>query len=430
MLRRLKVQGYKSLVDIEISLSPLTVIFGPNAAGKSNLLDSVSLLARVVTSENLDEAFTRHRGSPLEAFTFSTGGMEELLARGQAHFTFEADVEVSTEVEEYVRSEINRARRGLTEGMPRSLVLNRRLRYRLTVEILTDSGHLRVMDERLEAMKSDWSRDASRHPFIWREGTEQRIRLRREGQGHPIYEALGQDRPVASKRLYPPHYPHVFAFREELARWRAYFLEPSAMRAETPLKELLVLPSNGSDLAAFYHTLKTSHPKRYGSFERTLRGVVSTADAVRVEPDKTGVLKLEVDESGIPMSSRVVSEGTLRVLGLLAITNPLEPLSLVGYEEPENGIHADRLSLVGRVLLSAAERGTTQYIINTHSPVLPEYFLGEEAARIIHCRKQGRSTVFEEFTERNLFMNDISRRLTDKEPVSPLSQRLVRGDFR
>jgi AAA15 family ATPase/GTPase len=41
MLKRVKIQGYKSLVDVEVKLQPLSVLFGPNAAGKSNFLDAL-----------------------------------------------------------------------------------------------------------------------------------------------------------------------------------------------------------------------------------------------------------------------------------------------------------------------------------------------------------------------------------------------------
>lgn len=41
MLKRLHVKGYKSLVDVELSLAPLTLLIGPNASGKSNLLDAL-----------------------------------------------------------------------------------------------------------------------------------------------------------------------------------------------------------------------------------------------------------------------------------------------------------------------------------------------------------------------------------------------------
>ena len=41
MLRRVHIKGYKSLADAEVFLQPLSVLFGPNAAGKSNFLDAL-----------------------------------------------------------------------------------------------------------------------------------------------------------------------------------------------------------------------------------------------------------------------------------------------------------------------------------------------------------------------------------------------------
>ncbi len=432
MIRHLRVKGYKSLVDVGVELAPLTLLFGPNAAGKSNLLDAVDLLARMVTSQNLEDAFAGHRGTPLEAFTFPDGGVSELMARGRASFTMEADVKLSEEVRHRVRAEVAKAREGLSDGKGRPVVINPLLRYRITVEILTESGHLRVMDERLEALKADGTVDDRRHPFIWRETTERRIRLRREGQGRPLYEEIGQDRPIASKRLYPPHYPHVCALGEELSRWRTYYLEPSAMRRETPLREVTVLPPDGSDLAAFYNTVRARRPRQLGSFERALGQIVPSVTAIRVEHDRAGLIHLEVDEGGVAVSSRVASEGTLRLLGLLAVTNPLEPLSVVGYEEPENGVHPDRLSMVGRVLLNASERGTTQYLVNTHSPLLPEYFLGQSPARIVRCSRHGRETLFETLDDLDPSSAIAEGLADDFAPplASTFAQRMVRGDFR
>ena len=34
MLKRIKIQGYKSLLDLELNLKPLSVFVGPNASGK------------------------------------------------------------------------------------------------------------------------------------------------------------------------------------------------------------------------------------------------------------------------------------------------------------------------------------------------------------------------------------------------------------
>jgi predicted ATPase len=430
MLRRLQVEGYKSLTGVDVGLSRLTVVFGPNAAGKSNLLDAVSLLARLVTSETLDDAFKQHRGSPLEAFTLPTGGTQALQQQHHASFTMTADIDLSKYVVGSVQNEIRRLREGLDQNRTvRKVVIEPLLRYSVTVEILTSSGHLRVMNERLEALKTDGTPKTSRAPFIERVGREDQLRLRHEGQGRPALEDVGQDRTIVSKRLYPPHYPHIAALREEMTRWRFYFLEPGEMRKEIALKEVETLASNGSDVAAFYNTLSYLNPLQFRAFVKSLQHVVASASDLQIERTPQGTLRLVVLEDGVPLSSSLISEGTLRVLGLLAITNPLQPLSVVGYEEPENGIHATRLATVARLLLTAAEVSDTQFILNTHSPVLPEYFQSTVDATLLACRKRGRVSRFNALSSAGtLFASgEIASALNDE--VSTLSERLVRGDF-
>ena len=53
MLKRISVRGYKSLENVEVRLSQLAVLFGPNAAGKSNVLDALQLLSKLGTSRTL-----------------------------------------------------------------------------------------------------------------------------------------------------------------------------------------------------------------------------------------------------------------------------------------------------------------------------------------------------------------------------------------
>ena len=86
MLKRVVIQGYKSLVDLDLTLQPLTVLFGPNAAGKSNFLDAMQLLSRMAFSRTLKEAFEPpYRGKPLESFTLGPEGLPELLRHTSHH---------------------------------------------------------------------------------------------------------------------------------------------------------------------------------------------------------------------------------------------------------------------------------------------------------------------------------------------------------
>jgi hypothetical protein len=75
MLKRLHVEGFKSLVNVEVEFPALTVLFGPNAVGKSNLLDALLVLSRLATERTLADALSGPvRGYFVECFTFPEGG--------------------------------------------------------------------------------------------------------------------------------------------------------------------------------------------------------------------------------------------------------------------------------------------------------------------------------------------------------------------
>jgi len=76
-----------------VELAPFTVVFGPKAAGKSNLLEAMLLLARLVGERTLTEAFAEGiRGYPLEAFSLPPEGMEALLLQPRPTIRLEAEM--------------------------------------------------------------------------------------------------------------------------------------------------------------------------------------------------------------------------------------------------------------------------------------------------------------------------------------------------
>ena len=194
MIRRVHVEGYKTLERLDVRLRPLTVIFGPNAAGKSNFLDALQLLSQVATARTLKEAFEPpYRGTPLESFSFGPQGIAGHLEKDKLRFTLEVDVELSPSTIENVERQIIDMRSGNGADPKRtSYVKERLLRYRVTVEILPRSGGIvRVADEYLAALKADGALKASRNPFIEKNGN--RLHLRLEGQAHPTYATINPD---------------------------------------------------------------------------------------------------------------------------------------------------------------------------------------------------------------------------------------------
>ena len=51
VIRELRVSGYRSIRELRVPLGSLNVLTGPNGCGKSNLYNSVFLLAKVASKD-------------------------------------------------------------------------------------------------------------------------------------------------------------------------------------------------------------------------------------------------------------------------------------------------------------------------------------------------------------------------------------------
>ena len=437
MLKRIYIDGYKSFQDVEVRLPRLAVMFGPNAAGKSNLLDALQLLAKLGTSRTVKEAFDApYRGKPLESFTFGDDGIRGLIERERLSFSIEADLHLSDSAIEAVNRDIREIRRPSVESengdgaKTLARVRERDLRYRIEIEMLPRSGILRVADEYLAALNSKGEPTGKRRPFIERQG--EKLHLRLEGQAHPTYYDRYLDHTVLSMPHYPPHYPHLVAARRELESWLFFYFEPrERMRAANPVKEARHIGLMGEDLAAFLNTLRALEPKQFEAVEKALRLLMPYVDGIEVEVSDLGEAELHLKEGGIAIPARVLSEGTLRMLGLLALAGVKSPPALVGFEEPENGIPPRRIELIAELLKTRAVLGETQYIVTTHSPILPDRM--PEYSLLAVRREEGRTRIDTSSKWGPLGpigrQDDIGRVLDDDDSALPVSERILRGDF-
>jgi predicted ATPase len=434
MLRRIEIKGYKSLVDVRVDLQPLVVLFGPNGAGKSNFLDALQLLSRMAVSPTLKSAFEPpYRGKPLESFSFDDKGIPGLLRRESARFSIQADVELSPAIIKVVDQQIREMKRPAEDrsgaGPPTigsSSIRETYLRYRVEVEVLPGSGILRVADEYAAALSAKGKPNGKRKPFLERVGS--RIHLRMEGQAHPTYHDRYLDHTLLSRPLYPPHYPHLVALRQELESWLFYYFEPrERMRALNPVKEVRHIGVMGEELAAFLNTLWARDQRQFRAVEKALHMMIPSISGIEVEVNSLGEVELRLREGNTLIPARVVSEGTLRILGLMALAGAKEVPGLVGFEEPENGIHPRRLQLVADLLRTRAELGETQMIVTTHSPFLVDLIPREY---LFTCKKHEGRTQIERLELLAMFRrHQISEALEDgQEPLS-VSARILRGDL-
>jgi len=342
MLKRLTIERFKSLRKVTVDFPLFTVLFGPNAAGKSNLLDAVQALSRIGTGRTLAEALAEPiRGYPIEAFAFPSGGLPELLGGSKATFVLDAQLDVNKEA----------------------------YQYRVAVDIQPSAGSLSVSDEYLAALTKRG--EPKGNPYIEAVGGQLRIR-RKSKPAHPRHDDMGLNHTLLSDpRLGGIEYKGIERVRTELSGWRTYYLDPRrAMRSARPPADVRDIGVLGDDIAPFLYRLHAEKPKHFSAVKRTLRSLVPSVEELVVDLDKRiGTLDIQIRQDGTDFSSRIVSEGTLRVLALCAIAvNPWGG-SLLAFEEPENGVHPRRLELIVKLLSSLALDHGRQLVVTTHSPL-------------------------------------------------------------
>jgi predicted ATPase len=352
LLERLTIRGFKSLTAVEnIELPRLAVLFGPNAAGKSNLLDAVQILSRLATSRTVSDALSDPvRGYPIEAFCFPAEGLSALLQQPAATFELEATLRIT----------------------------NQRYQYRVRVQIAPSSGSLTVADEYLAELTATGATKGN--AVIEKVGkgdserAEHQLRIRRKSKpAHPREEPVGLNHTILSDpRLGGTEYRAIEKCRNEISGWRTYYLDPRvAMRQPRPPAAMQDIGTLGEQLAPFLYYLQGEDPKRFQAVFRTLRTIIPAVEDLRVDLDeRRGTLDILVRQNGVDFSSRIVSEGTLRVLALSAlVVNPWSG-SLLAFEEPENGVHPRRLELIANLLTSLCVEQERQIVVTTHSPLL------------------------------------------------------------
>lgn len=417
VLNRFSVSGFKSLEDVEnFELDRLTVIFGPNAVGKSNLLDALQVYSKLATSDTAADALTPPvRGLPLETLTFPPEGLPRIISdarnRDAVKRSFRLDGEISS--------------------------ASVRFRYLVEVAIAPLSGAVTIENEVLQRLSRRGVPQG--RAVIETEGRVVTIR-RKSKPGHPWSEEAGANHTILSNRRYSgKEYALMDAARQELSSFRSYYLDPRlAMRAAQPPQEVDDIGVNGEHVAPFLYRLRAERPKVFDSVKRTLRSVIPSVEELTIELDtRRGVLDIEITQNGTPFSSRIVSEGTLRVLGLICVAvNPWSG-TLLAFEEPENGVHPRRVELIAQLLASVVEAASgKQVVVTTHSPILCSVLLrmarnGYDGIRLYQAVQRGSRSEFRRLDTAGPLFDDsaIQQGLKSGDDEQVFEELLLRGFF-
>jgi predicted ATPase len=192
-------------------------------------------------------------------------------------------------------------------------------------------------------------------------------------------------------------FPQLYALREEMRSWRFLQLDPNALRRPSSTTAALELEPDGANLATVLARIQAEtateiRPKGdLADIAADLTSLIPGVVGVSIEEDeKNREYRIDIDmRDGHPFSSRVVSDGTLRVLALLTLLHDPKHRGLVCFEEPENGVHPFRLKAMIERLRELVTDPTSdevdeqeplsQMLLNSHSPVVLSCLEKDEA---------------------------------------------------
>jgi predicted ATPase len=434
MLTRLKVTGFKNLVGVDVRFGPFTCVAGVNGVGKSNLFDVIQFLSALADRSLVDAAQSvraeGRRSTEVDSLFLRVGD------QSVDEMSFEAEMIVPREAID----DLGQTARASITFLRYSLTLAKR-----TGEAHSHLGPLEIVKEELrhfnlgEAYRhllfphraSTWRRTAvvgsRRSPFFI--STEEQagsrvIHLHQDsgGGGRPrSISAATLPRTVVSASN-AAESPTALVARREMQSWRLLQLEPSTLREPDDFRAPTSLGMSGSHLAATLHHLATSgrrYPGNgtqmaseqvYGQVAIRLAELIEDVRNVWVDADeKRELLSLMVSaRDGTPHAARALSDGTLRFLALTVLELDPRAQGLLCLEEPENGIHPERIPAMLRLLQDiptdvdepvGPDNPLRQVIINTHSPAVvaqipDDSLLVAEAKELLLDGKRVQGVVF------------------------------------
>jgi hypothetical protein len=401
MLTSLRLVDFKSFADQTVPLGPLTLLVGANASGKSNLFDGIRFLQGIGLDMPLTEILLGRWEGGHERWPGLRGGAAE-AARWESK---------AFQIESAWATNVFGTGRFLPGRRYEHLIRARCGEYPLVSaeRLRNPAGNGYLFDTEAPALRGRTGLT---------DGGAIRVAVKRSGQGNsPTAEYPASRSLLGQLAVQPPTGAYVDVARRcaglmELMR-NAVFLDisPAEMRNYRPrqAKELGAEGTNISPVLLGYC--------RDTEGKAELVDWLSELCAPAIQDIRFDVTRLDevmlsvVEQGGVTISARSLSDGTLRFLGILAALLTAPKGSMLLIEEIENGLHPTRAHLLVELLEQTTRERGVQIIATTHSPLILENL----SERTLHD-----AVVFGRVADRE---GSLARRLGDLDAYDEIATR-------
>ncbi len=353
MLQQVQIRNYKNIARAVVDLQQLTVLVGPNGAGKSNFLDALSFVGDSLLG-SLDIAFKER------------GGIGAVRRRSGGHPT-NIGMRLSIQISDSIHAQ-----------------------YAFVIAAKPREGFRVAREQCIVLRQNDGSdRFEVRDGKFVKEVPGLRPKIEPDRLALSVVSAAEEFRPVY----------------DWLTSMRFYSIVPSRLRELQEPDSGDFLQREGRNAAAVLkrlHDAQSADGDGYGRICRILSTVIPGVRSVEYRSLGTReTIKFKQDvgqKHAWAFDAANMSDGTLRVLGLLLALYQSAELSLIGIEEPESTVHPAVSDLLIEVLQDAANR--RQILFTTHSPeILDEKLLSGDQIRVVEAIKG--NTIISPLTESN-----------------------------
>jgi predicted ATPase len=355
LIENVHIQNFGCIKDLEMKLTPLHALIGPNDSGKSAILRAVRTAMQLVNGN-------------------FTGSLD--VNEGQCipfHPGLNDNAEINVVLENYLKYKVKIFS---GEDLKESILLNSGLSNSFKRTIWQEpEGTKPFLGINPNITKEDYHRinlpeNFSPKNVLWKT-VEMRVRFN---------DLLAE---MKSK------FPFVELSKQKPRMVR---IDPDSLRLAgglIPQNQPITIGEKGVGLASILDALKDSRIDEYLLIRKNISDLFPTIADINVYAINNTQKGLKIKlRNGTEVQSGFISEGVLYYLAFSALQY-LEPASILLVEEPENGLHPSRIKDIMTILREVSK--TTQVLIATHSPLVINEMQPEEVSLIRRDPETGTS---------------------------------------